>query len=359
MGQTMGVTRFFKCSNGHIYGIGDCGQPRETGKCISCGVAIGAGRANYQFADGQNAQQVPILQLSDETKLGHVLDTARPNSRCLRERDMDSLRVAITRFLLHSSMLAGSCYENAEAAVNDNIYPRLQPGGVVPFLMNHLRLNLEQIAAVLNRNEDEAGILLHQIIHRMSTTPKLLVRDDTASWMGKSLRAKWETEFARVFLDPEIERLPQKVRQLKEIVSEDQSAADDALTVILNERCDGEEQEEKANATGLLIDDPRFWMPRQRVNVASLTHKVGEKRLAALCPVLTRFQREQVLLTEVQHLPDILKLQLFLVKKFSKRLESTEVSRQLALLEFISFLSFFVNRVYTICLRTIYNLHFS
>ena len=52
------VTRWYTCSKGHEYGIGNCGQPVGRGRCPDCGEPIGAGRADYAFADGRNAQQV-------------------------------------------------------------------------------------------------------------------------------------------------------------------------------------------------------------------------------------------------------------------------------------------------------------
>ena len=57
-GGAHGVTRWYTCSKGHKYGIGNCGQPVGRGRCPDCGEPIGAGRANYAFADGRNAQQV-------------------------------------------------------------------------------------------------------------------------------------------------------------------------------------------------------------------------------------------------------------------------------------------------------------
>ena len=57
-GGRQGVTRWYTCSKGHKYGIGDCGQPVGRGRCPDCGEPIGAGRADYAFADGRNAQQV-------------------------------------------------------------------------------------------------------------------------------------------------------------------------------------------------------------------------------------------------------------------------------------------------------------
>ena len=102
----------------------------------------------------------------------------------------------------------------------------------------------------------------------------------------------------------------------------DQSAADAALAAILTER----HADPDAAPTELLVDNPRFWAPRQRINVASLVHKVGEVRLKEACPVLSRFLAEQAVLEQLQHLPDVIRLQSILIKNFAKTLESSSVS---------------------------------
>ena len=62
------ATRWFMCENGHPYAIGDCGQPKQLGKC-PCGAAIGGN--NYAFADtGNNAQQQRQADLTDKTRDG-------------------------------------------------------------------------------------------------------------------------------------------------------------------------------------------------------------------------------------------------------------------------------------------------
>ncbi|CAM9147741.1 unnamed protein product [Discosporangium mesarthrocarpum] len=38
---SIGVTRYYTCPNGHIYGVGDCGMRNERGTCNECGAVIG------------------------------------------------------------------------------------------------------------------------------------------------------------------------------------------------------------------------------------------------------------------------------------------------------------------------------
>ena len=67
------------------------------------------------------------MEMRDDTQKGHILGRAAPNTRSIRERDLDGLGVAATRFLLHSAMLAGTVYHAGGAiAVHDHIFPKLR-----------------------------------------------------------------------------------------------------------------------------------------------------------------------------------------------------------------------------------------
>lgn len=43
-GNSGGVTRWYTCSNRHVYGVGDCGMLNGTGICAECGVIVGGPR---------------------------------------------------------------------------------------------------------------------------------------------------------------------------------------------------------------------------------------------------------------------------------------------------------------------------
>ncbi|XP_021953554.2 NFX1-type zinc finger-containing protein 1 [Folsomia candida] len=53
----MGKGHWFKCPNGHIYSIGECGGAMETGKCNECGAAIG-GQSHALLADNTLATEM-------------------------------------------------------------------------------------------------------------------------------------------------------------------------------------------------------------------------------------------------------------------------------------------------------------
>ena len=165
------------------------------------------------------------------------------------------------------------------------------------------------------KNGDEVAALLHLIIERMASGQAAAA--GAANWRGKKERTAWEKQFAAAVVDPEVARLEAKLGEMNGLLAEDQSAANDALAVVLSGSEDGDNEEGL-----LLIDADAYWRPRQRVTVANLCYKLGERRLAEKCPVFARFHREQETLCQVQHLPDIVQLQDYLVRKFAGDLES-------------------------------------
>ena len=40
-GNYGGVTSWYKCPNGHMYGVGDCGLLNGYGACVECGARVG------------------------------------------------------------------------------------------------------------------------------------------------------------------------------------------------------------------------------------------------------------------------------------------------------------------------------
>ena len=71
MGAVGSVTKWWKCPNGHLYAVGNCGQLNQSGKCPSCGAVIG-GQNRHGSATPQGNAQAGAL--SNETKPGYLPD---------------------------------------------------------------------------------------------------------------------------------------------------------------------------------------------------------------------------------------------------------------------------------------------
>jgi hypothetical protein len=53
----LGAGHFFKCPNGHVYVIGECGGAMEESKCPECGAKIG-GRDHALASGNQLASEI-------------------------------------------------------------------------------------------------------------------------------------------------------------------------------------------------------------------------------------------------------------------------------------------------------------
>ncbi len=92
-----GVTRWYNCPLGHIYGIGNCGHPVAGGVCPDCGSAIGGTGYNRFAGTGLPSERTVQAVIADGTQTGHVLGRPDGSRRPPAERDLTGLQVALTR----------------------------------------------------------------------------------------------------------------------------------------------------------------------------------------------------------------------------------------------------------------------
>ncbi|CAG0886586.1 unnamed protein product [Cyprideis torosa] len=329
-----GVTAWYECANGHQYGIGDCGQPSQQAKCPTCGAAIGG--INYRFASsGLSAEQVAQSAAVDQTKTGYILGQAVANERSKTERSLSGLHVALTRFVLHACM-ALSCVEHGTKPVAAILDPKVSSDHIPGFLLDHLMLNIEQIAAHLGRNEDDAQVLLHIVIQRMfkriEGVPAVIGLNT------KKGRQEWEGAFARHVLNPEIAGLGEAVDHLTAMVADDQATADNELFAILNEKTS------QVTDVTRIVDQPCFWIPREKISLDSLPYKVGQERLKRRCPNFSRFVTNELVLSRVGQLPGILRMHTIFMRKLGNRVDSAEVST-LSIRSFVNDKGLFIDEV--------------
>ncbi len=91
-----GVTSWFECNCGNIYGIGDCGRPLEWSSCPHCNAPLQTDKF-----DGTNKTtgQTEVVQFKDRTQKGHILGEAQlqGNAAAIGERGLSCLEVQVTR----------------------------------------------------------------------------------------------------------------------------------------------------------------------------------------------------------------------------------------------------------------------
>ncbi len=73
---------------------------------------------------------------------------------------------------------------------------------------------------------------------------------------------------------------------------------------------------------------PQVWQPRVDITLERLESKLGgPARFKELCPMLFHLVKEEPVLRELTHLPQLLQLATFLTANFNRKFETGEVNR--------------------------------
>ena len=92
----------FVCPNGHLYFIGDCTKPNQSGICPDCQQPIGGQSYDKLHAGSKEGD------ITEESQAGYKLKSARDQPPVTPERELSKLSVCALRFCLHAAMLLGS-----------------------------------------------------------------------------------------------------------------------------------------------------------------------------------------------------------------------------------------------------------
>ena len=299
------ASRWYTCSKGHIYAIGDCGQPMQQAKCDTCGEVIGG--QGHRFAAGAGHGAGVAV---DQTQPGHILGAPVAGTSSRTVRDTGGLEVAIIRFLLHSSLYHAAQLNPADVA--SITFPPNPPGSLKDFFAEHLLLNLTQIANGLGKGEDDAIVLLHQVIVGLKGGA-----GDRGDWRlsTKATVKPWENEFAQTCIRPVLARLETDLGRHTDAVKQDKEEATSVLQDILFEKkpdvCDRKR----------ILDLPQLWTPREAITVEGIKAKIGQDKMKTNCPFFNKIFEEETIFRELKRLPSLLELARFVVKNYNRRPE--------------------------------------
>ena len=110
---------------------------------------------------------------TDNTQMGHCLgESQNRNNVPSSERQLSPAAVCIVRAVLHSVLVWTSC--NNKQATEDLLQlvtlGSLQPHELPLFFWRHLEKDIELLGRALNKNMQEASLVLHLVIQRMGSS---------------------------------------------------------------------------------------------------------------------------------------------------------------------------------------------
>ena len=109
MGAVGSVTKWWKCPNGHLYAVGNCGQLNQSGKCPSCGAQIGGQNKHGSVTPQGNAQ---AGQVGNETKPGYLPDATTGTMCEVTERpELSPTGIRVLRLFMHMVLSASASLE--------------------------------------------------------------------------------------------------------------------------------------------------------------------------------------------------------------------------------------------------------
>ncbi|XP_050960325.1 E3 ubiquitin-protein ligase rnf213-alpha-like, partial [Labeo rohita] len=311
--ETAGVM-LYTCPNGHPCIVGECGRPTQVGRCIECKAEIGG--TNHNPVHGFKAMQ----NQGDRTQSGHILgDAQRRDQPDMQDtKNMSPAPFALVRLLTHMSMLLGA--QKTPQSIKQIIKPAVPDPG--PFLMAHLLKDMEQLSKVLGKGLDDTVSTIHLTIHSLlePCQPSQWPAPYDKNLSSKDARNGWENAMNTDVITHQLKVLEQQLKEVNDSIRKDERVSSNPVMKMTFGK---PELFLRSLPQNSLIHNSSIWSCRRKVSLLSLAHTVEQNNGRDTLPILWRFLQREAELRLVRFLPDILVLQMDLVKKFQNMTDPT------------------------------------
>ncbi|XP_068134510.1 E3 ubiquitin-protein ligase RNF213-like [Hyperolius riggenbachi] len=299
---------WYQCRNGHYCFTGECGKPMQTARCLDCGADVGG----LQHRAQQGFQVVQ--QIVDRTQTGHVLgDPHRQGPTVTPDRGIAAPAFILMRMFTHLSMLLGI------EADGQNLTQIVKPP--VPnasnFLLHHIERDLQYLRTSLGKSADDTTTVVHLVLRQMlqPQQPGQWPVNFDEVWSAKQHRDNWEKHFVSVVIDPVLRSLDKDLAAVNNYISRDERiSSNPVVKVVYGDPVISQDRMELPLNSH--VHCSKVWSCRERISIEYLLHIVQQKDGKDTLPLLWKFLEKETELQMVKFLPNILKLQRDLVKKF-------------------------------------------
>ncbi|KAF4008099.1 hypothetical protein G4228_019714 [Cervus hanglu yarkandensis] len=294
---------WYRCPNGHMCAVGECGRPMEQSFCIDCHAPIGG--INHIPEAGFHV----INDTTDRTQTGHVLGSPPPRGvAVVSDREMSPVVFLLIRLLTHLAMLLGAT-QSPQDLMNIIKPPVWDPKG---FLQQHIQRDLEQLTDTLGRSADEAASVVHLVLRRLLREQGRGSLDFDAELSTRGKRNSWEQLIQTLILH-ELEHLDKTLLAVNAQISQDERISSNPVARIVY----GDPVTFLPHLPkNSMVHCSKMWSCRKRITIEHLQHIVEQKNGKESVPILWKFLQKEAELRLVKFLPEILALQRNLVKRF-------------------------------------------
>lgn len=293
----------YKCPNGHPYVIGDCGNPNFVRNCPSCGAEIGG--LQHVVRPGN----VRVDQITDETRRGHCLGPANLRSDDpTPERDLSPASTMIMRLMLHMSMyLASSAHTQDVCSL---MSPTIPENMLEKYLHHHIITDLRDIGKALGRNEDDVILLIHLLLHHLTSTKTTKSGPQGLPVLAtKEQRQEWENIYDRTYITPVLLKMLNgpRISEIQQTIRDDDCLLGNSQLIRLLYEVD----RPLSSGDGEMVENTsHLWRFRAQISLENLSHQLNDNipENQNQNAILKLFLREYWRLRYVRYLPSIMKL---------------------------------------------------
>ncbi|KAL3881532.1 hypothetical protein ACJMK2_027964, partial [Sinanodonta woodiana] len=309
---------FYRCPNGHLYVIGDCGKPGKEGKCHACGATIGG--QNHHLNEGNSLDQGGV----DRTESGHILGHAENRTQIGPERSLAPAYCGIIRLMTHLTMILGANIDSM--AVSQFIHPTITDDKVSHFLWEHVEYDIDDLHRTLGKSLDDVLMLMHCILSVMmeELAENEMNMDEMCGLTTVKARDDWEKSFSEKYVAPTLQNMENVLKEFNQQLAEDKRLGSDPLPCIVYEKAI---QQENINYE-MPQEIASMWHYRSRITMDHLhmEFEVQMKSFEGQLKVLQLFLKEEHHLRAIRYIPSILRLHRILIQKYQWKLDRADAS---------------------------------
>ena len=148
--------KWYCCSNGHLYTVGECFQPMEHRKCPTCNDLIGG--IDHKL----NVGNAEVQKLSEKPSKGYSFENADKESI----RNMGQFNTLFIRLLLDCCMYIAA-FKNSQKTKKLVNLPNVDINNLQEHFTNQIKHNLKKFSECIQHSPEESLLLFHQFIHKI------------------------------------------------------------------------------------------------------------------------------------------------------------------------------------------------
>ncbi|XP_077969852.1 E3 ubiquitin-protein ligase rnf213-alpha-like isoform X1 [Styela clava] len=303
-----GNDAMYKCPNGHFYTIGQCTKPYSVSRCPDCNAIIG-GKDHVAQAGNER------VKLEESSQAGYLLNSTEKN--LMKPEDRISMQTSsFIQLIIHACMFVGL---QKSANIITQLIPKLERKDVKQYLILQMQKNLNDFTTSLGRNNDEATLVIFQILFSILKTDPQKIHQN-ASWNSIENRKNWESHFRQVYLLPVFQNLDNIINEAQENLND----AEDMTSILLFRHVhEVSEENETLVQHRNNLKSSCLWHMIQHSNASHLMQCIRDNSDDSSGKVL------QVILGTpdihlLLYLEDVLKLQKSLIERYQNQIDLSQ-----------------------------------